>query len=71
MVHHALCQIIEPRFERLFIADSYANRLRKCTHQAVARLQCLAGAHRYMLRADIRQHFPAIDHALLADALNI
>jgi hypothetical protein len=26
VVHHALCNVIEPRFERLFIADSYANR---------------------------------------------
>ena len=69
VVHHALCQVIEPRFERLFIADSYANRPRKGTHQAVARLQQLAGAHRYVLRADIRQHFPSIDHAVLADAL--
>lgn len=68
VVHHALCQVIEPRFERLFIADSYANRPRKGTHQAVARLQQLAGAHRYVLRADIRQHFPSIDHAVLADS---
>ena len=29
VVHHALCNIIEPRFERLFISDSYANRVGK------------------------------------------
>ena len=26
VVHHALCNIIEPLFERTFIGDSYANR---------------------------------------------
>ena len=29
MVHHALCQVIEPAFERSFIADSFANRIGK------------------------------------------
>lgn len=69
VVHHALCQVIEPRFERLFIADSYANRPGKGTHRAVARLQALARGHRWVLRADIRQHFPSIDHAVLSAAL--
>jgi hypothetical protein len=26
VVHHALCNVIEPLFERRFIHDSYANR---------------------------------------------
>lgn len=39
VVHHALCNVIEPRFERLFIPDSYANRAGKGTHRAIDRLQ--------------------------------
>ena len=39
VVHHALCNVIEPRFERLFISDSYANRVGKGKHRAVDRLQ--------------------------------
>ncbi|MBZ0304799.1 MAG: hypothetical protein K8I82_01905 [Anaerolineae bacterium] len=39
VVHHALCNIIEPLFEQQFIADSYANRVGKGTHRAVDRLQ--------------------------------
>jgi hypothetical protein len=39
MVDHALCNIIEPRSERLFIPDSYANRVGKGTHRVVDRLQ--------------------------------
>lgn len=69
VVHHALCRIIEPRFERLFIADSYANRAGKGTHRAVDRLQAFAQRYRYVLRADIVKHFPSIDHAILRETL--
>ena len=31
VVHHALCNLIEPLFERSFIFDSYANRIGKGT----------------------------------------
>jgi len=69
VVHHALCNVIEPRFERLFIADSYANRVGKGTHRAVERLQQFARRYRYALRADIVQHFPSIDHQILLHTL--
>jgi len=69
VVHHALCQVIEPRFERLFIPDSYANRPGKGTHRAVARLRQMANHYRYVLRCDIRQHFASIDHEVLTGAL--
>lgn len=65
VVHHALCNVIEPRFERLFIADSYANRAGKGTHRAIDRLQELARRHRWVLRADVVRHFPSIDHQIL------
>jgi len=69
VVHHALCNVIEPRFERVFVSDSYANRIGKGSHRAVQRLQQFTQAHRYVLRADVRQHFASIDHAILLDAL--
>ena len=69
VVHHALCQVIEPIFEAQFIADSYANRSGKGTHRAIARLQHYARRHRYVLRADVVQHFPSLDHALLRGKL--
>jgi len=37
IVHHALCNVIEPIFEKLFIHDSYANRKRKGVHAALKR----------------------------------
>lgn len=69
VVHHALCNIITPWFERQFIFDSYANRSGKGTHRAVERLQQWARGSSYVLRLDIVQHFPSIDHAILHDIL--
>jgi RNA-directed DNA polymerase len=69
VVHHALCNLIEPVFERLFIPDSYANRPGKGTHRAVDPFQQLARRYRYGLRLDIVKHFPSIDHAILLDTL--
>ena len=65
VVHHALCNLIEPIFERKFIADSYANRSGKGTHRALDRCQQFARRYRYVLQCDIRQFFPSIDHAIL------
>lgn len=69
VVHHALCNVIEPIFERSFIADSYANRVGKGTHRALDRCQQLARRCSYVLQCDVRQFFPSIDHALLRDTL--
>lgn len=69
VVHHALCNLIEPIFERTFIADSYANRIGKGTHRALDRCQEFARRYPYVLQADLRQFFPSIDHALLRQIL--
>ncbi|MBM3557495.1 MAG: RNA-directed DNA polymerase [Alphaproteobacteria bacterium] len=65
VVHHALCAVIEPIFERGFIHDSYANRAGKGTHTAVDRYEGYRDRHAHVLRADIYRYFPAIDHAIL------
>lgn len=69
VVHHALCNIIEPIFERKFIFDSYANRLGKGTHRALDRTQGFARHYRYVLQGDVIQFFPSIDHAILRGIL--
>ena len=65
VVHHALCQVIEPIWERRFIFDSYANRVGKGTHRALDRATQYARRYRYFLQCDLRQFFPSIDHAIL------
>ena len=69
VVHHALCNVIEPIFERSFITDSYANRIGKGTHRALDRCQHFARRYPYVLQCDLRQFFPSIDHAILSRML--
>jgi retron-type reverse transcriptase len=70
VVHHALCQVIEPAFERSFIEHTYANRVGKGTHRALDTCQRWMGQYRYCLPCDVRQFFPAIDHRILRRTLN-
>lgn len=65
VVHHALCNIIEPIYERKFIFDSYANRKDKGTHKALDRCTYFMRRYKYVLQCDIQQFFPAIDHDIL------
>ena len=65
VVHHAICRVIEPIFERIFIHDSYACRPRKGTHQAVNRFTEYARRFKYVLKMDVRKYFPSIDHEIL------
>lgn len=65
VVHHALCNIIEPLFEARFYPHSYANRVGKGTHRAIDQFQAYARRYRYVLRLDVVQHFPSLDHAVL------
>jgi RNA-directed DNA polymerase len=69
VVHHALCNVIEPIFEQSFIYDSYANRVGKGTHRALDRAQQFARRFRYVLQCDVRQFFPSIDQAILRGIL--
>jgi retron-type reverse transcriptase len=69
VVHHALCNVIEPIYERKFIYDSYANRSGKGTHRALDRAQSFTRRYRYVLKCDIETFFPAIDHAILRQIL--
>lgn len=64
-MHHALCQIIEPIFERRFIFDSYACRKGKGTHAALDRAQDYSRRYAYVLQCDIQHFFPNIDHQIL------
>lgn len=69
VVHHALCQVIQPLFEPKFIADSYANRVSKGTHKALDRAHGWVRRYPYVLKADVLKFFPSVDHQLLQDTL--
>lgn len=69
VVHHALCNVIEPLFERSFIDDSYACRTGKGTHAAADRYTAFSRRARYVLKCDVAQYFPSIRHNVLYNQL--
>ena len=69
VVHHAVCHVIEPIFERSFIYDSYACRVGKGQHKAVERFRKFLRSNRYVLKGDVRRYFPSIDHEILRSLL--
>jgi hypothetical protein len=65
VVHHAICNLIEPIFERRAIGDSFACRKGKGAHAAVARAQQLARRFDYFLQCDVSKYFASVDHEVL------
>ncbi len=72
VVHHALCNIIFPIFEKDFIHDSFANRVGKGTLKAIQRYEYFQRkvSHNYtrtsfIFKADIKKYFDNVSHDLL------
>ncbi|MDD3614386.1 MAG: reverse transcriptase domain-containing protein [Candidatus Pacebacteria bacterium] len=78
VVHHALCNIIEPIFDRGFIYDSWACRKNKGTHHAVLRLKNFLRSlyfkcgsdNFYILKCDVRKFFDSVDKEKLFMLIN-
>ncbi len=76
VIHHALCNMIEPMFEKSFIYDSYANRKGKGTLKAIERFDYFKRKVSkdntkscYILKADIRHYFETVNHDVLVDII--
>jgi RNA-directed DNA polymerase len=70
VVHHALCQIIEPIWEARFIHTSFACRVGKGTHRALDQCHAWVRQYRYAFQGDIVKYFPSIDHQILRGLLS-
>ena len=71
VVHHAICGIIEPLFDRGFIHDSYACRTGKGNLAAVHRFQRFVRAvpDGFVLQCDVARCFQSVDHSVLLELL--
>ncbi len=81
VIHHTICDTMEPYLERIFIPDSYACRRGKGTLRAVKRAQHFSrrvsrgisgcsggrsgGRSGYFLKLDVRSFFHSIHHDVL------
>jgi len=72
VVHHAICNLISPIFQRRFIHDTFANRKGKGTSAILKRFEFFkqkVGKNGYVLKADIRHYFEEIDKEVLLSIL--
>jgi RNA-directed DNA polymerase len=76
VIHHAICNLIEPVFDKCFIHDSFANRIRKGTTNAIKRFDLfkrkVSQNHTircYVLKADIKSYFDTVKHDILIKLL--
>lgn len=76
LVHHAIHRVLNPFFDRHFIADSFSCRVGKGTHKAFDRFRRVAWRvsrnHTrtcWVLKCDIRKFFASIDHGVLSRLL--
>lgn len=67
IVHHVIHETLEPIFDGVFLAQSFACRSGRGHHAAVLKLhQWIQGnPHRFILKCDVRKFFPSIDRDFL------
>ena len=65
VVHHALCNVIVPLFDRTFIPTTYANRVGYGSHRSLKKFVQYARSSQYVLQCDICKYFPSIDIGIL------
>lgn len=76
VIQHALCNIIEPIWEKRFINDSYACRKNYGTHAGVNKtvkyLRYINRSYKnvYILKMDIKSYFQNINHEILYNLLS-
>lgn len=70
VVQHALCNVIEPIFDRALIFDSYACRKNRGSHKAIDRFQEFSRKNRYVLKCDVRPYFASINHQILSNLIS-
>lgn len=76
LVHHAICRVLFPYFERQFIFNSFSCRKRKGTHRAMNRFRKFSNIVSgnstrtcWVLKCDIKKFFASIDQKILLQTL--
>jgi len=65
VVQHAIMNVVEPIWDKLFIDDSYACRVGKGIHAGSKRCMEFTRNYKYCLKCDISKFYPSINHDIL------
>ncbi|HHT9139074.1 MAG TPA: RNA-directed DNA polymerase, partial [Candidatus Wunengus sp. YC60] len=69
IVHHAVMNIVEPIWERLFISDSYACRKGKGIHAGSEKTMEFVRKNNYCLKCDISKFYPSVQQDILYEII--
>lgn len=74
VLHHAICRVITPNFDKAFVYDAYSSRKTKGVHRAIERFQSLAQKLSqnntqtvWVLKCDVRKFFDNVSHDRLLE----
>jgi len=70
VVHHAICRVMNPFLERIYVPQSYACRIDKGMHKAIEKAQSDLRRNKYFLKCDIEKFFDSVDHEILKSNLH-
>ncbi len=70
VVHHAIVNILEPIYEKIFINHSYATRKNKGTIKAVYKAQEYLAKNKWFLKNDIKKYFANINQQILVEIIS-
>ena len=69
VVHHAVCAVLAPVWERGFIARSFACLEGRGSHRACLEAREQARRHPWFLKMDVRRYFDSIPHGRLLETV--
>ena len=69
VLHHAILNLAEPRFEQMLVPTSFACRPGLGVHAAVQTVQRHLQRHAWWVQVDVAAYFANIDHAILMQLL--
>jgi RNA-directed DNA polymerase len=65
VMHHALMNVCHDVFERAQLFESYASRVGKGTHAAIAQAQLWTKKYDYFLKLDVKKFFANLSHEVM------
>ena len=65
IVQHAIMNVLEPIWDKLFISDSYACRIGKGIHKGSHKTMEFVRRYKYCLKCDVSKFYPSINHNIL------
>jgi RNA-directed DNA polymerase len=70
IVHHAVCNIVQPHLEASMVPVACANRLGMGTRMGLDLFSSYCRKYTYVLKCDVRQFFPTINRNILLDLIS-